>query len=213
MSLIAKMDGTGEERKLIDPGLYRAICTTIVDLGTHYSEKYDKDSHWVRVIWELPDEIHTYKDSETGVEEERPGRISKKYYSISLHPKATLAQDLEGWRAKPFTKEERDGFDLANILGKNCMLNIIHDSIPGGDTFAKVAGITPIMKGMKPAVSKEQPIILMVEDEDPAWMNEFMKADRDNSKERMASTYGHEDPSKDKREVTPPTPKEDEVPF
>jgi len=211
MSLIATSEAG--ERSILDAAVYRAVCTTIIDLGTHFSEKYNKESRHIRIVWELPDETYTYEDEETGKEVTRPGRISKRYYSMSLGKKANLAKDLEGWRSRPFTKEEKDGFDLKNILGKSCMLNIIHDSFEGGDTYAKVAGITPLMKGMTAAKPSEEPRIIMIDDPDPEWMNEWMVNDRNSSTERMASAYGHEDPSKDKREVTPPTPKEDEVPF
>jgi len=212
MSLIAKSES--EDRKIIDAAVYRGVCTTIIDLGTHLSEKYNKESRHIRIIWELPDESYTYTDEETGKEVTRPGRISKKYYSMSLGSKATLAKDLEGWRSRPFTKKEKDGFDLKNILGKNCMLNVIHDSFDGGDTFAKIAGITPLMKGMQTVESSETPSMIMIDDPDPEWMNQWIVKDRDSSIERMAATYGHEDPSKDKREVTPPAQQEeDDLPF
>jgi len=210
MSLIAKSEAG--ERSILDAAVYRAVCVTIVDLGTHLSEKYNKESRHIRIIWELPDETYTYEDEETGKEVTRPGRISKRYYSMSLGKKANLAKDLEGWRSRPFTKEEKDGFDLKNILGKSCMLNIIHDNFEGGDTYAKIAGITPLMKGMTAAKPSEEPRIIMIDDPDPEWLNEWMVKDRENSIERMASTYGHDDPRKDRKEETHIV-QEDDLPF
>jgi hypothetical protein len=72
-----------------------------------------------------------------------------KNYTFSWAEKANLRADLQSWRGKPFTQEEMRRFDLKNILGAWCMLNVIEK--PGSDNkmYVNVAGVSPV-----PAVIK-----------------------------------------------------------
>jgi len=72
-----------------------------------------------------------------------------KNYTFSWAEKANLRADLQSWRGKPFTQEEMRRFDLKNVLGAWCMLNVIEKA--GADTkmYVNVAGVSPV-----PAVIK-----------------------------------------------------------
>ena len=76
-----------------------------------------------------------------------PRAISREY-TLSLHKKANLRADLESWRGKGFTDRELEGFDLENILGKNCMLNIIHKQTEKA-IYANIVSVMPLMKNMQ----------------------------------------------------------------
>lgn len=128
----------------VDPapaGNHVARCFSIVDLGTQKREFNGEVKHTrqVKVTWELPTEKKSFKDGDP----ERPYVVSRDY-TPSLNPKSRLKQDLESWRGKPFTAEELEGFDLANILDKTCLLNVIHNE----RGYAEIASISPIVKGV-----------------------------------------------------------------
>jgi hypothetical protein len=69
-------------------------------------------------------------------------------YTLSLNEKATLRKHLEAWRGKLFTPAELEGFDLENLLGANCQLQVIHNLSDQGRTFANIQAIVPLGKGM-----------------------------------------------------------------
>ena len=142
----------GKKGPIIGAGNHLAICYSIVDLGTQELtfEGNSKDVHRVRIVWELPKERIEING------EDLPRAIGKEY-TLSLHKKSALRQHLESWRAKVFTRAELDGFKVNNILGKSCMLNIIHDTYQNED-YAKISSISPLMKGMIPT-EPENPII------------------------------------------------------
>jgi hypothetical protein len=90
------------------------------------------------VTWELPTEL-----IEEGDFAGQPYAVSK-FYTASLGEKANLRKDLEAWRGRAFTEQELMGFDVKAILGKSCMLSIIHND----KDRAKISGVMSVMKGM-----------------------------------------------------------------
>jgi hypothetical protein len=124
-------------------GIHRAVCISYVDIGTHESEYNGekKLQNKVMLTWELPDEL-------IEIDGQHKPRIVSKFYTKSLHEKATLRHDLAAWRTREFTKEELKEFDLDNILGKSCQVNVIHES-KNGSIRAKVTAVLPLSKGMQ----------------------------------------------------------------
>lgn len=125
MPIIAK-NGGGQGLEPIPSGLEEAVCHQIIDIGTHFDEKYKKSNRKVIIAWELP--AHTYVRDGA----ELPRTISKRY-TLSLGEKSTLRAHLQNWRGRPFTEKELEGFDLENVLGACCQLQIMEkvDSITG----------------------------------------------------------------------------------
>ncbi len=120
-------------------GNHLANCIKVIDLGTQPgSEKFPKPKRKVKISWELPEELV----GETG----KPFIINQKY-TLSLHENAALCQHLESWRGRPFTDAEADGFDIANLLGVACMLNVVHAK-SGDNVYANVAAISPVPKSL-----------------------------------------------------------------
>jgi hypothetical protein len=98
----------------------------------------------VRLTWELPLELKVFNE-ERG---EQPYTLGKEF-TLSLNEKATLRKFLESWRGKAFTEDEAKSFDISVLLGKPCMLNVIHKvSQKNGKTYAEIASVSPMMKGM-----------------------------------------------------------------
>ena len=112
-------------------GLHQAVCVDVVDLGIQkgaYGEK-----HKVEVRWQ------------TEMENEEVARRFqlRKWYTLSLHEKASLRKDLECWRGRKFTEDELKGFDLEKLVGANCQLQVIHNITDDGKTYDNIQAIVP----------------------------------------------------------------------
>jgi len=144
----------------VPAGTYPAVCYEMVDLGEQFSERFQNSSRQVLIGWQIPSETITIDG------EEKP-RVVSKQYTLSLNTKARLRSDLVSWRGRDFTDQELKGFDLKNIVGKPCMVSVIHKD-SNGKTYANVSGVLALPKGMpKPAVSSPDDIIIFDLDADP----------------------------------------------
>ncbi|MDR2219762.1 MAG: hypothetical protein LBE24_04185 [Methylobacillus sp.] len=121
-------------------GSHVARCIRVIDIGTQKSEYQGQVNirRQVIIVWELPDEKMTEGDHAG-----KPFIVSK-FYTASLSEKANLRKDLANWRGRDFTNEELSGFDSKNILGKPCMVSIIHNE----QSKARVAGVMAMPKGI-----------------------------------------------------------------
>ena len=145
MSFIVEASGGGREFKTVPAGTHLARLYRIVDLGTQTSQFDGGEVKMQRKVmfgWE----IHGEDDNGAPLltEEGKPMAVFKNY-TLSWNEAATLRKDLQGWRGQPWTDKEAARFDLKNVLGQWCMLNIIHR--PGnkdGKIFANVASISPV---------------------------------------------------------------------
>ena len=172
MSLIAKSSGNGDF-ELTPEGAYIARCIKVIDMGTQTrtGQFGTKSKHEVMISWELLDQEVKMKDG-------KPFAASK-FYTVSLAEKANLRKDLEAWRGKKFTQEELDGFDLKNILGTYCYVQVVHSE------DGQYANINSIMsyKGDKPQGVND----LMVFDMSNPDINVF-NSFSDKMKEKIQST-------------------------
>ena len=134
MGLIAKSEGGTFEQ--VEPGTYSARCYGVIDIGTQRNEWQGETKHQHQVIiqWELPEEL---------MNDGRPFGVSK-FYTLSLHEKANLCGDLQAWRGREFTEEEKKGFDISKLVGVPCMLSVIHNQ----QGKARVQSVMKLPKGM-----------------------------------------------------------------
>lgn len=142
MAIIAKSSGDGQAFEPAPAGMHQAVCVDVVDLGVLKTtwQGVEKSQHKINVAWQIA------QDREDG----KPFLVFKRY-TLSLHEKSGLRKDLESWRGKPFTRDEEMGFDVEAVIGVNCLLNITHNKV-GDRTYANVASVNPLMKGM-PAIT------------------------------------------------------------
>ena len=56
-----------------------------------------------------------------------------------MYEKANLSKDLTSWRGRPFTEDEKKGFDISNLVGKVCQINVIE----GNNGKPKVSTVLP----------------------------------------------------------------------
>ena len=168
MSLIVKGNNNAE----FDPapaGMQLARCYRIIDLGTQESVYMGeaKKSHVILVSWELPNAPMT---------DGRPFSVSRRF-TASLGQKAKLRAVLESWRGRKFTPAELDGFDLKNILGKTCLLNIIHSpSKDGTKLYANVDTVNPVVQGMPIPHAINEALFFTLSDFDRATFDKLGKS-------------------------------------
>lgn len=189
MPIIAKETKTDFES--VPTGMQQAVCAMVCDIGTHVGEYQGKrtERHQVIVIWELAE-----KKTE-GQWAGEPFYLSK-FYTLSLGKDANLRKDLESWRGKPFTAEELQGFDLDQLIGANCLLNVIEDK-----EKAKISAISPLVKGM--------PKIKQTLTEEPEWIEKF----RARSIERTGAGKSASSAEGPASSPGNPPPAEDDLPF
>lgn len=203
MGLIAKDKG-GTDFQPIPEDLHLAICYGIWDIGTQYNEKWDKTSHKVIIVWELPECRGEFERD--GKKVDLPRAISKTY-TLSLHEKSALRKDLESWRGKKFSEEELKGFDLKKLLGAACQIQVLHNKI-GDKIFTNIATITKAPSSSVKPFPENPPTFFSFDDgmeipsSTPKWI-----ADRIKQSEEY---HGYSDIRQDK-----PSGEEfqDEVPF
>ena len=140
-----KIAYTEKEFKIAPVGLHMARLFKFVDLG-HQAIEWagtTKIMHKVDLVWEL------HGDDEDGnpltTDDGKPLIVTKRY-TVSLGDQARLRQDLESWSNKKMTTEDRKNFDLKNLLGKFCMVNITHSE---DGKFANISGISPVPSALR----------------------------------------------------------------
>lgn len=149
----------------IEEGTYFALCYGLIDVGDEYSEKFDKCSPKFMILWEL------MGTGTVTVDGKELNRTVSKRYSKSLNPKSNLRKDLRAWRGREFTKEEEDRFDMVNILGAPCQIQIVNTT-NNGKVYSNIAAIMNLPKGMPRPTPTEEKIYWDFEDceiDDDAW--------------------------------------------
>lgn len=148
MGLRAKAAGDFAQ---VSVGLHPAYCYGIVDIG-HQDGAYGVHEQVV-LMFEVTDEHVEIKG------EEEP-MILASFYTLSLSKRANLRKDLEGWRGRPFTEQELEGFDLPVVLGQGCTLDVRHDD----NGKARIRGITGKMKGMHMPPMRNTPVLFNLDE-------------------------------------------------
>lgn len=155
-ALLAKDAGGDFDQAPI--GNHIAICYQVIDLGFQEEVYQDqvKSVHKIFLAWELCSEL---------MENGNPFSVNN-FYTLSLSNKSNLRPMLESWRGKAFTESELEGFDLKNILGAPCMLNVIHKPRKKDNALRAVIGsVSPLVKGMTKPVMANEPLFYSIDDD------------------------------------------------
>ncbi len=158
----------------IDEGTHLGVCNMIVDLGMQYNETYKNSSRKVLIGWEIPGETIELDDGPHT-------RTISKRYTASLNESANLRQDLAAWRGRDFTAQELEAFDLRTILGKSCLINVIHKE-SAGKTYANIQNIMALPKGMEKGTLSSPAVVFDLDTDPleaveklPKWIAEIIK--------------------------------------
>jgi len=151
MGIVATASEGNTSFPQIPVGMHNARCVRVIDLGTQKQEFSGEVSYkrQVLVIWEVPEQVHN----------DEPMTISK-FYTLSLHEKSNLGADLSSWRGRAFTEQEKKGFDLINVLGVPCTLNVIE----GNNGRSKVANVLPLASKEELAEQYHEDVYFEIED-------------------------------------------------
>lgn len=161
MSLKVSESGNSNSIPILEEGTYAAVCYMLVDLGLQFNKNYGNSSRKVLIGWEIADEY-------VEVDGEKKPRVFSARYTASLNEKAVLRKDLAAWRGRAFTEAELAEFNLCNIIGAPCMIQIIHNEASNGKTYANLASIMKLPKGMTVPKMTLEPVIYDIDESDPA---------------------------------------------
>ena len=158
----------GKEFEVISADTHNAVCVGVYDIGLQESQYGTKRQ--LIVLWEVDEQ------------DEGGNKTIPKFYTASIHPKSTLRQDIISWYGRDLVEEERTGFDPQSLVGKPCMLGVIHTE----NGKAKVQNISKPPKGM--------PTLKATGDysETPKWI-----------KKKQGEAVGDEEPAKETKAKKP----------
>lgn len=140
MSTVATTKGGGNFTPAPEDN-HVARCIWAIDLGTQPGGQY-KPRHQVLLRWELP----LAPPFETDEGESRLFTVNKRF-TLSLHENSALRPFLQSWRGQALTPEEEEGFQIGALVGKACMLNVVHNT-KDGKTYANIASVARLPQGI-----------------------------------------------------------------
>lgn len=189
MSLKVSENGGGSNIPLLPEGSYAAVCYMLVDIGLQRSERFGNSSRKVIIGWEIADEY-------VEVDGEKKPRVFSARYTASLNEKAILRRDLAAWRGREFTEAELSEFNLCNIIGAPCLIQIIHKEANNGKVYANLASIMKLPKGMPAPRGTLEPVIYDIDesplsdvDKLPEWIAKTVKGS-ESYQQRLMSDKG-----------------------
>jgi hypothetical protein len=141
--------------------MHLARIYQIIDLGTtEQTGQFGGKKRKVQILFELPLETAVF-DPEKG---EQPF-YARNMYTLSMHEKSTLRKDVHSMLGKQLTDAEAKTFNIFNLIGRECMVNIIHR--PSGDkVYANIQTITPVPKGMVCPPAVNPPLVFSTQQPD-----------------------------------------------
>lgn len=140
--MVIAYDKGGEDFKPCPAGNHAARVCEIIFIGTVHSEfkGVAKDSPQIKVGFEIPSELR---------EDGTPFVVSTMPITLSVNKKASFRKLAQG--IMEFTPEMEKAFDTSMLLGKTCLINVIHTKSKkdANVVYANITGASPLPKGME----------------------------------------------------------------
>lgn len=162
------------KREVLPAWTYVGTLYSIVDLWTQIGEWNWEPTKQrkVRLSWELPDEIRTFK------EENWPQPMALHWeITLSFGEKAHLNRIISAWRWKQIEKWEE--VDISEFLWKNCILTVgITKSKKNWNEYNQVTGVAPLMKGMQERELINKKVLYTIDmgiNDVYNWLHDFLK--------------------------------------
>lgn len=128
----------GEPRKPIPAGNYFAIVCGVYDIGTQTGGQYGP-KHQIIVQWELHKRKGPMRNEKGDV------MTTSNFYGLSFGDLSNLRHDVEAMLGRKFTAAEaKSGYDIEELLGKPCRLQIVHDTKADGKIKDMIGTIMPL---------------------------------------------------------------------
>lgn len=164
------------QRTLPPVGTHIARCIGLIYLGTVKTE-WQGQEKWldkVRLTWELPEELHSFKDGE----DKKPFVVSREF-TLSMGDKSNLYPIVSGI-VGDIPEDVRNSFDHEELVGTTCLLTLVHKESPNGK-YALITTTAPLMKSMKAPEAINESKILTYEN----WDQEYFDSLPDFIKDKM----------------------------
>jgi len=219
MSIIAQPstnnNGAGQT---VPAGTHVARCYQIIHIGTIVDtyQGEEKLVNKVRIVFELPLETADFGKGE------QPFSIGRDF-TLSMHEKSGLRAFVQGWLGKAMSDAEANKFDIATLLGKECMLNVMHRTANTGRTYADIKGASPLVKGMSCPPLLNSAFLLDYDSEDfdlrfkmlPEWLQNKVSSSKEFSDrlDRAADQMNKAKQMLEKSGLVQSTDDTDELPF
>jgi len=176
-----RSEGGNFERHPI--GWTTAVCTRVIDKGTHWHEKNQKFLRKIVIAFE------SEKLMTTGDYKNEPFLLFANF-NYSMYASSHLCKFVEDWSGRRFpTQDDADAFDLATLIGKEAFCNVVHSE---DGKFTNIQTIGPIPDGMKAPQTKGKTILI---DQDALNMSEVEKL-TENMKASVLSAKEQTEPEK-----------------
>ena len=194
-------DSGGTDYEPTEAGVHHGVCYAVIDIGTQPSNNPQyADTHRCMIIWELPS---LRMEFESDGEQFNKPRVISRELTISLSEKSHMRPMLESWRGRPFNGEELMAFDLQNLIGVNCLVNVVHKKVET-KTYANVMAVMPLSKDMQKLQPENPTIFYSMEDNGlnfpdtiPEWIQkkihnsiEYKEAGNPGYEEEVTGGYG-----------------------
>lgn len=142
------MQAPAQDNKSFEPapvGNHVARMYRIINIGTVEEEYMGevKQLNKILLTFELCNEKKEFKEGEG----ERPISVSREF-TFSMGPKANLRKFIEGMLGTAMKDDEANLLDVETLLGKACLLNVVHKVSGAGKTYALIQNASPLPKGM-----------------------------------------------------------------
>lgn len=124
------------------------VCTRVIDKGTHWNDRKQKDEHRIMIGFES-EKLMTEGDFK-----DQPFLLFANF-NYSMFKNAHLCRFIENWRGRRFESQtQADLFDLSKLLGQKAFVNVTrsHDGqytnietigpVPDNMTAPDIKGIT-----------------------------------------------------------------------
>lgn len=121
-------------------GIYPAVCVDVMNLGL-----MESDFNGVR---KLQPKCKVVFETEALTDKGVRCTVSKSM-TVSLHPKAKLAEFIGKWRGRPVAINE--AIDLQKLIGASCTLVISHSQNMVGKTYAGIDAVSKPTKKLVPS--------------------------------------------------------------
>lgn len=196
----APIGGNGDF-KVVEEGTHFARWTQLIDIGTQQSEFGAKRT--VLAGFEI-------LDDEPLKEGERPQMVWQRL-NWSMNEKAKLRSYVHAVIGKKLTDDDAASYDVVALVEKAapCQVQVVHNE-KNGKTYANIANITGVPKGMKPGPARGEVVVFDLDSPDDDLFTGFSE----NLKKQIEASPEWKALGPTKTKATPSKQQEDEeLPF
>ena len=117
-----------------------AVCTRVIDMGTRFNERKQKNVRTFRLY------LETGHLMQTGDYAGQPFLIIEMF-NFSMYSNSRLAQFIQAWLGVQMDQDALDKFDLDQLLNKPAFINVTKSE---DGKFTNAGTIMPLPAGMEP---------------------------------------------------------------